>query len=184
MSSVRLRFHIKIFIFTVVFFLLCAFQTSFWPNVIPFLPSPQFWLLMIFFISLRWSPIFTIFYIYFLGFCLTRFSQIPLKMAWTTLLATFGLLFAFKERVRLSGAMSFSFFTLLGSIVFEIFYVCFSRLIESNPTSILFLDRLMQVLMNFIFSYVAYHFFDWLDQILYNENIWSKTPEKNDGIEQ
>jgi len=183
MSSIRLRFYFKIFIFTIVFFVLCAFQTSFWPNVIPFLPSPQLWLLMIFFISLRWTPLFTIFYIYFLGFCLTRFSEIPLKMAWTTLLATFALLSVFKDRVRLSGALSFSFFTLLGSAVFEIFYVILSRMIESNPTTILFLERCLQILMNFIFSYAAYHFFEWLDQFFYNENIWSKTPEKSDGVE-
>ncbi|MFZ3230301.1 MAG: hypothetical protein WA160_08860 [Pseudobdellovibrio sp.] len=104
-------------------------------------------------------------------------------MAWTTLLATFTLLSLFKDRVRLSGALSFSFFTLIGSIVFETCYVGLSRIIETNPTTVLFLDRSMQVLMNFIFSYVAYHFFDWLDQFFYNENIWSKTPEKNDGLD-
>lgn len=183
MSSIRLRFYFKIFIFTMVFLVLCSFQTSFWPNVLPWIPSPQLWLLMIFFISLRWTPLFTIFYIYFLGFCLTRFSQIPLKMVWTTLLVTFALLSVFKDRVRLSGALSFSFFTLLGSIVFEFCYVGISRVIESNPTSVLFLERSVQILINFIFSYVAYNVFDWLDQFFYNENIWSKTPEKGDGVE-
>lgn len=183
MNSIRLRFYFKIFIFTMVFFVLCSFQTSFWPNVIPFLPSPQLWLLMIFFISLRWSPLFTIFYIYFLGFCLTRFSQIPLKMAWTTLLVTFTLLSVLKDRVRLSGALAFSFFTLIGSCVFEFCYVGLSRLIEANPTSILFLERSVQILINFIFSYVAYHLFEWMDHFFYNENIWSKTPEKHDGAD-
>ena len=182
MSSLRLRFYLKILMFSFVFFLLCGFQTSFWPNIITFLPSPQFWLMMIFFISLRWSPLFSVFYIYFLGFCLTRFSQIPLKIAWTTLLTTFTLLTLFKERVRLSGALSFSFFTLLGSIIFEISYIVLSHSIEANPTSYQLFDRLVQVLINFIFSYPAYRFFEWLDQLFYSKHLWSTTPEQGEEL--
>ena len=182
MNSLRLRFYFKITTFSFVFFLLCGFQTSFWPNIITFLPSPQFWLMMIFFISLCWSPLFSVFYIYFLGFCLTRFSQIPLKIAWTTLLATFTLLTLFKERVRLGGALSFSFFTLLGSIIFEISYIVLSHSIESNPTSFQLFDRLVQVIMNFIFSYPAYLFFEWLDQLFYTKHLWSTTPEQGEEL--
>ena len=182
MSSLRGRFYFKIIVFTFVFFLLCGFQTSFWPNLITFVPSPQLWLLMIFFISLRWSPVFAVFYIYFLGFCLTRFSHIPLKMAWTTLLTTFCLLSVFKDRVRLSGALSFSFFTLLGSIIFEISYIVLSGSIEVNPTSIQFFDRLIQIIMNFICSYPAYRFFGWLDQLFYTKHIWSATPEHGEEL--
>lgn len=180
MNSVRLSFYLKIFLFTLTFFIVCGFQTSFWPFVIPFLPSPQLWLLMIFFISLKWAPLFSVFYIYFLGFCLTRFSQIPLKMAWTTLLVTFTLLTIFKNRVRMSGALSFSFFTLLGSFIFQVSYVILSRSIEQNPAAILFLDRLIQIIMNFIFSYPVYRSLEWLDQVFYSKNTWSKTPEKNE----
>lgn len=182
MSSIRLRFYLKILMFSFAFFLLCGFQTSFWPNIIPFLPSPQFWLMMIFFVSLRWSPLFSIFYIYFLGFCLTRFSQIPLKIAWTTLLSTFTLLTLFKERVRLSGALSFSFFTLLGSVIFEISYVVLSRSIESNPASYELFDRLVQILTNFVFSYPAYRLFEWLDQLFYTKHLWSTTPEQGEEL--
>ena len=182
MKSLRLGFYLKILSFSLVFFIVCGFQTSFWPNLISFVPSPQLWLLMIFFISLKWTPLFSVFYIYFLGFCLTRFSQIPLKMAWTTLLITFSLLSIFKDRVRLSSALSFSFFTLLGSFIFQVSYVLLSRVIESTPTSILFLERTTQIIMNFIFSYPAYRLLDWLDNSFYSKNVWSKTPEKNEEL--
>ncbi len=182
MSSIRLSFYLKILCFSLVFFILCGFQTSFWPNIISFLPSPQFWLLMIFFISLKWAPLFSVFYIYFLGFCLTRFSQIPLKMAWTTLLVTFSLLSIIKNRVRLSGALSFSFFTLLGSLIFEVSYVVLSKSIEQNPASVLFFDRLVQIIINFIFSYPAFRVFEWLDQAFYSKDSWSKTPEKSEEL--
>lgn len=182
MNSLQRRFYFKIAFFTFVFFVLCGFQTSFWPNLITFIPSPQFWLLMIFFISLRWAPMFTVFYIYFLGFCLTRFSQIPLKMAWTTLLITFCLLSVFKDRVRLSGALSFSFFTLLGTVIFEISYVVLSHSIEANPTSIQFFDRLIQIMVNFIFSYPAYRLFEWLDQLFYAKHLWAATPEQSEDL--
>lgn len=182
MNSLRFNFYLKILTFTLVFFIVCGFQTSFWPNVITFVPSPQLWLLMIFFISLKWTPLFSVFYIYFLGFCLTRFSQIPLKMAWTTLLVTFSLLALIKDRVRMSGALSFSFFTLLGSLIFEVAYVLLSRSIEKNPTSILFFERTVQVIMNFIFSYPTYRLYEWLDQAFYSKNSWSRTPEKHEEL--
>jgi len=162
------------------FFLACGFQTSFWPHIITFIPSPQIWLLLIFFVTLKWRPIFTIFYIYFLGFCLTRFSQIPLKMAWTTLLVTFGLLSILKNRVQLSGVFSFVLYCLVGSFIFQVSYVLLSEFLEIIPTTVSFVERFLQVLVNFIFSYIFYFVFEWLDDSFSEKDNWAQDAEKRE----
>lgn len=180
MTTVRLRFYFKIFLFTLFFFFACGFQTSFWPHMITFIPSPQIWLLMIFFITLKWAPLFTIFYIYFLGFCLTRFSQLPLKMAWTTLLVTFSFLSVLKNRVQLSGVFSFVLYCLVGSSIFQISYVLLSDFLEKTPTTVSFIERLLQILVNFIFSYLFYFIFEWMDHFFSPKDNWARTPEKTE----
>lgn len=180
MTTIRLRFYFKIFLFTLIFFMACGFQTSFWPNLISFIPSPQIWLLMIFFITLKWPSIFTIFYIYFLGFCLTRFSQLPLKMAWTTLLVTFSLLSVLKNRVQLSGVFSFVLYCLVGSFIFQVNYVLLSEFLEAVPTTVSFIDRFLQMLVNFIFSYIFYFAFEWLDHALSEKESWRHETESRE----
>lgn len=182
MTKIRLLLYLKIFSFTLFFFLACGFQTSFWPHIVSFIPSPQIWLLLVFFITLKWKPVFTIFYIYFLGFCLTRFSQIPLKMAWTTLLITFGLLSVLKNRVQLSGVFSFVLYCLVGSLIFQVSYVLLSDFLETVPTTVSFIERFLQVLVNFIFSYIFYFVFEWLDYTFSEKDTWSQDTDKN-GID-
>ncbi len=175
MSTLRLRFYFKIFAFTLLFFVACGFQTSFWPNVITFIPSPQVWLILIIFMTVRWEPLFTIFYIYFLGFCLTRFSEIPLKMIWSTTLVMFSSLLFIKNRIQLTGAFSFIILTLFGSSVFELVYYYFSDVLEAIPTSLMLIDRLLQILVNFVFCYPLYFTLDKLDILLFDENEWRRS---------
>jgi len=154
---------------------MCGFQTSFWPHIVSALPSPQIWLIMIIFISLQWPPLFTIFYIYFLSFCLTGFSSIPLKMLWSTLLVVFTLLQLIKNRIQLTGAFSFIILTLFGSTSFEIIYYYLSGVLENIPTSLMLLDRLLQVLINFVFCYPLYYILKSADTLILNENDWVRS---------
>lgn len=170
-----MRFYLKIFTFTLLFFIACGFQTSFWPNIITFIPSPQVWLIAIIFMTVRWPPLFTIFYIYFLGYCLTRFSEIPLKMIWTTTLVMFSSLLFIKNRIQLTGAFSFIILTLFGSCVFELVYYYLSDVLEAIPTSLMLMDRLLQILVNFVFCYPLYFTLDKLDILLFNENEWRRS---------
>lgn len=184
MNNARLRHYIKIFVFTLLFFLACGFQTSFWPNVITFLPSPQIWLIMLVFITLKWKPVFTIFYIYFLAFCLTFFSEIPLKMLWVSLLIMFTVLWLIKNRIQLTGVFSFIILTLLGSFVFELSYYYFSDLLEAIPTSFMFFDRSLQILVNFIFCYPLYFVFSKIDVAVFDEDEWKKSTRTDHEVPQ
>lgn len=175
MTNLRLRFYFKIFMFTLLFFIACGFQTSFWPNIITFIPSPQVWLILIIFMTVRWEPLFTIFYIYFLGFCLTRFSEIPLKMIWSTSIVMFASLLFIKNRIQLTGAFSFIILTLFGSTVFEMVYYYFSDALEVIPTSLMLIDRLLQILVNFVFCYPLYFTLDKIDIMLFDDNEWRRS---------
>lgn len=175
MTNLRLRFYFKIFAFTLLFFIACGFQTSFWPNIITFIPSPQIWLIIMIFMTVRWEPLFTIFYIYFLGYCLTRFSEIPLKMIWSTSIVMFASLLFIKNRIQLSGAFSFIILTLFGSTVFEVVYYYFSDILEVIPTSFMAIDRLLQILVNFVFCYPLYFTLDKIDIMLFDDNEWRRS---------
>jgi hypothetical protein len=183
MNNNRLRFYFKILMFTLMFFLACGFQTSFWPNVISFMPSPQIWLILIIFITLKWKPVFTIFYIYFLGFCLTSFCEVPLKMLWTCLLIMFTSLWFIKNRIQLTGALSFIVLTLLGSFIFEISYYYFSDLLEATPTSFMFFDRLLQILINFIFCYPIYFILTKIDDVILDRDEWQKSRSHHEAAQ-
>lgn len=175
MTNMRLRFYFKIFAFTLLFFFACGFQTSFWPNIITFIPSPQLWLILIIFVTVRWPPLFAIFYIYFLGYCLTLFTDVPLKMLWSTTLIMFSSLLFIKNRIQLTGAFSFIILTLFGSSVFELVYFYFSDALEAIPTSLMLIDRLLQILVNFIFCYPLYFTLDKIDIMLFDDNEWRRS---------
>ncbi len=188
MNNYRIKLYFKLFVFTLFFYLSCGLQTSFWPHVVTFIPSPQIWLILIFFITLRWTSIYTIFFIYFLGYCLTFFSNLPLKMLWTCLLICFTVIWTTKNRVRLTGVSSFLFFTFFGSLIFEASYYNLSSLLESNrSTELLFFDRALQILVNFIFAYPTFVALNHLDRFLLDEDDWKTSrnqPQVDGGINE
>lgn len=106
---------------------------------------------------------------------MTRFSEIPLKMIWSTVLVMFSSLLLIKNRIQLAGAFSFIILTLFGSIVFEMSYYYFSDVLELTPTPFMFIDRMLQILINFVFCYPLYFSLDKMDTMLFDENEWRQS---------
>lgn len=154
--------------------MLCAFQTSFWPNLISFLPSPQLWLISIIYIATLDKPYTNIFFIYFLGYLLTHFIDAPLKLIWISLLIVYTSVWLTKKQIQISGTFSFVILTLIGSFLFEFSYYVFSVFLEDIPTQLNILDRLSQILINFIFCYPVFYVFLWLDNLPFYQNQWTK----------
>jgi hypothetical protein len=172
MNKVSLRNILRLFAFGLFFFMGCGFQTSFWPNLITSIPSPQVWLIIILFITVRWNNLNYIFYIYFLSYCLTLFAEVPLKMLWTALFVTYFILISIKKRIHLSGVFSFILLSFAGSMIFELTTYFFSGVIEPTPVGFLFLDRVLQILVNFIFSYPLYFMLEFLDKAMQPQEDW------------
>ena len=177
MNNVSLRNIVKLFAFGLFFFIGCGFQTSFWPNIITSIPSPQVWLIIILFIIVRWNNLNYIFYIYFLSYCLTVFSEMPLKMLWTSLFVTYFILVSIKKRIHLSGVFSFILLSFLGSLIFEASCYFLSGVLEPTPVSLMFFDRLLQILVNFIFSYPLYFALEMLEKSLAVQEDWKTSSQ-------
>lgn len=179
---------IKYVLFSLVFMAFCAFETSFWPNVISFIESPQLWLIFIVFIVVRWTERWNLFYLYFLGYTLTLYSMMPLKMAWFSLIVVYAVLYFLKMRIHSTTAGTFSILTAAVSILYSVVYIGFSHLFEKNPTAIMPLTRLSHACMNFIFSIPVFIMLDWLNgffktSVEVNENKTIKsivTPREQD----
>jgi cell shape-determining protein MreD len=177
----------KYLVFTFVFMLFCAFETSFWPNLIGFIPAPQFWLVFVFYVCVRWSERWNIFFLYFLGFVVTLYSMMPLKMAWFSLLFVFAIIYFFKNRIHSASVVTFSLLSLAMSVVYAIIYVVLSQIFENNPTTLIPVERLICFGLNFLVSVPIYWFLERLNsffktdiEVNENKTIKNITPVQHD----
>jgi hypothetical protein len=105
-------------------------------------------------------------------------------MLWTTLAIVYFVVATVKNRIQLSGVFAFIMFCFTGSVLFEIGYFVFSDILEPVPTTAMILDRLLQILVNFIISYPAYFFLDFLDKALQTKEDWRQPhPSQYDNPE-
>lgn len=172
MSKQKISIYLKYFVFTLVFFAFCAFQSSFWPFILENLPSPQLWLIFIIFIALRWSNTKNIFYIYFLGFCMTQFSYVSLKTLWMSLFIVTLFVWIFKNRIHTTSLFFFSILVSSSSLLYTITYISTSNWLEANPTPIYFVHRLLEIGCNFLFSIPVFKLLDYLDDKFKPEADW------------
>ena len=175
MSRSTILLILKLVVFTLVFYAFCAFQTSFWPFVLGSFPSPQLWLIMVIFIALKWPNIRAVLFSYFLGLIMTRYSYIPLKMAWTSLVALMLFVWIFKNRIHSTSLFYFSILATSGSFFYAVAYILISRWLEPNPTPIFFLHRLLEMGCNFLFSIPIYKFLEFIDQRFESNPSWGPT---------
>jgi hypothetical protein len=172
-SKKTLRFILKYFFFTLIFFMLCAFQTSFWTVLIDFLPAPQLWLIFLVFIFLKWPSYSAIFYAYLLGYILTLFSMMPLKMSWLSVLGIFGFVWIFKNRIHSSSLFLFAILCGACSLFYSVLYIAISSYLETNKTSFLFVDRILQAGITFLVSLIVYSALDALDRLFATQETWA-----------
>lgn len=159
----------KYLIFTFIFMLFCAFETSFWPNLLSFIPAPQFWLLFVFYICVRWTERWNIFFLYLLGFIVTMYSMMPLKMAWFSLLIIFLIIYFLKNRIHSTSVVTFSLLSLAMSVVYTMIYISLSYVFEKTPTSLIPLERFISFGLNFLMSVPVYVFLEKLNSFFKND---------------
>ncbi len=173
MSSKNFRFILKYFLFTLVFIMFCAFQSSFWSVLIDFLPAPQLWLIFLIYIFLKWSGYSTVFYAYGLGLILIFFTAMPLKMSWLCLLGLYGYTWVFKTRIHSSSLFLFSVLCGSASLFYSGFYIFLSYFLEQKMTSFSLLERLLDAGMTFLSAAIIYLFLDYLEHFFTVKEAWS-----------
>ncbi len=181
MSRKNLRRFFKYLLMTVIFFFLCGMQSSFWPFVIDFLPSPPLWFIFIVYISLKWPSLSTLFFIYFLGYCMTYFTHMPLKMVWFSLLALYTLIWTFRSRIHSTSLILFSILCAGSYVCYSVIYIALSYTFEDRPTEILFLQRLLETGLVFIVSSPIYFILHKIDQHFTEQEIWTNA-QQNEAL--
>lgn len=174
-SKKSLRLVLRFLFFTTIFMVLCAFQTSFWPFMIPLLPAPSLWLMVIVYVAVKWPPPASILYIYFLGLIMTQYSFIPLKMAWVSLLVLYTFIWLFKNRIHSGSLFFYSILSAASSLAFSFTFIIVSYLLEKNPTSLLILHRLIDAGLLFILGFPLFAFMSKIDDFFQIDDPWNTT---------
>lgn len=183
MSRNAILMSFKLILFTLLFYVFCAFQTSFWPFVFgPSFPPPQLWLITVIFVALKWPTTRAIFFIYFLGFIMTRFSFVQLKMVWTSLLALTLFVWFFKNRIHSTSLFYFAVLVTSGTFFYTLSYIVLSHWLEPIPTSVFFFHRLIEMGCNFILSVPVYKLLNFIDQRFHTTTQWN--PSTADGYDE
>lgn len=155
-----------------MFFAVCAFQTSFWPFTISFLPSPPLWIIIITFIIIRF-PLYTgIFFVYFLGLILTRFTFLPLKIIWTGLNMVYISVWSIKNRISSTGFRSFAGLCALSYVLFYIFQLLLSAMLEDNRISINIIVPIIETGLVYVLSAPLYFILDFIDTQIVGSHKW------------
>lgn len=173
MNKKTIKLILKYFSFTAIFFLFCGFQVSFWPEIISFLPAPPLWLIFIVFITLKWPPLSTAFYIYFIGYIATLFSSIPLKMVWISYIFLFLFAWLFKKRFHSASLYMFSIMCTISYLFYSLIYISVSYWLEQTPTSLYVLIRFLEMGLTFLLSSSIYLLLNKVDTYFRDTEIWT-----------
>lgn len=141
-----------------LFFIGCLIETTLWPMMFGDLPSPQLWLIIITYIAIYREPTEGIITVYALGYLMTAFTLMPLKIILISVLFVFGVIYLIRSRLFWGGNGYFTMMVAIGLMTYHIGYFCISRFIEANAVSIEFMTRIQQILITPIFSFFIYKF--------------------------
>lgn len=173
----HLNMILRMLSFTLLFFALCAFQTSVWPFIFGSFPTPHLWLALIVFLIIRW-PIYTgIFFSYFLGFILIFFTNAPLKMIWISLNLLYILIWTLKNRINSTGLVSFATLSAFSSFLFSSIYIMISYVLENNPTHLFIFHRLTECGLTFLFSLPLYFVFSFVEKAFTESQEWNNSAQ-------
>jgi hypothetical protein len=169
---------------TLLFFCLCAFQTSTWPLIFGSFPMPHIWLTLIVFFIIRW-PLYTgIFFTYFLGFILIFFTHAPLKMIWISLNLLYILIWTLKNRINSSGLIAFATLSAFSSFLFSTIYIVISSILETNSTTTFYLHRLTESGLTFIFSIPLYFLYCFIEDFFSPKQKWNHTSTQSSSMDE
>lgn len=172
-SKRHLHLILRILSLTLVFFIFCAFQTSFWPFLTTLIPAPSLWLVFVIFLSFKLKPYPALLFIYFLALVMTRFTYAPLKVVLMTLIFLHGFIWILKTRIHTSTVFYFSILVGAGTVFYHVTYILVSIWLEKVPTSIFFLHRLADIGLTFLISTPVYRFLSFINDTFEPNETWS-----------
>lgn len=150
--------------------LACSFQTVFWYQVFGHLSPPLLWLSVANYVILSRKAPRSLFWVYLLVAVASIFSSTSLGHLWMVIFIYYWAVVVFKNNFYMESTSYFVLINFGGSFLFHVLFWVTSLLLEANPTKILFMDRLTQVLLTPLFSIPIYYFLKKWERV-------SKAPE-------
>ncbi len=147
-----------IYVFGLILFivLLSAFQTVFWYQVLGLLAPPLLWLCVINYVILARREPQSLLLVYILGIAASSLSSVGVGVFLTVLFFYYWIVILFKDNFYIESLSYFILLNLGGATLFHLLFFITSRLTETNPTQILFFDRMTQILLTPLFSIPLY----------------------------
>ena len=154
----QLRINIVNFIAFLILLLFAAgFQTTLWYQLFGNLPTPRIWLNVILYLILFRKPFEGICLVYGLTLFIFPFTSIQLGVLWMVCLLSFAVITYVKKRIFWPNYQYFFYASLGANILFDIFYIGYSKITEKNPLSLLVFHRLSEVFISALFSFPIYY---------------------------
>jgi hypothetical protein len=155
--------------------LACSFQTVFWYQVFGYLSPPLLWLSVANYVILSRKAPQSLFWVYFLVAIASIFSSTSLGLLLLVIFAYYWAIVLFKNNFYMESTSYFVLINFGGSFLFHILFWMGSYSLEQNPTRILFLDRLTQILLTPLFSILIYYFLKKWERVTNAPEIYMDT---------
>ncbi|MFN7824350.1 MAG: hypothetical protein ACK5P6_03215 [Pseudobdellovibrionaceae bacterium] len=165
------KFHfLNFLVIALVTFLLAGFQTTFWFQLFGEFPAPLVWLNIILYLMLYRRPTEAILEIYFLGFLISAaYSAQPIGIIWLVFFILFSIVYSVKTRFFWPGPRYFFFASLATTALFHVVFILISQLLEPNPSGLLFLTRMAEIIFTGLISIPTFLVLEKWDRISADE---------------
>ncbi len=162
----RLRSFFTIFYVVIWTYLLAGVQTTLWPHFFSFSPAPLLWVNFVIYLSMEKELVKGFFLVYLIGLCVLSFTAMPLGMMLSSIALVYAACSFLRHRIFWPGPLYFAFLCLAGNTIYQFGFYILSLIFESNSTSILFFDRVTQILLNTLLSFVFFQVFKSIDRLI------------------
>lgn len=154
----QFRINIINFIcFLMLFLFSIGAQTTLWFQIFKNLPAPWIWLNIILYLILFRKPLEGILLVYCLTLFTFPFTSMKLGVIWMICLLIFVTITYIKKRIFWPNYRYFFYASLGINVLFQIFYISYSKITEKNPLSILISHRLIEIFISSLFSFPVYY---------------------------
>lgn len=151
-------------ILLVIATLLCAFQTTFWFQIVGGSVAPQLWLNLVIYVILFRKPFEGLILIYFFAILMRQWTAMPLGVMWLSFLILHMILVFLKSRVFWPGTRYFVLASIVGVCVYNLINVILSRTLDNNPVTFQFLRFVMEMILTPIWAAPIYWLMTAIDE--------------------
>jgi hypothetical protein len=148
-----------------VLFVACGLQTSFWHQITDGAPAPQFWLIIILYLTLYRTYFQVMFGSYALAFILKSFSAISLGFIYPLLFLLITPTHYVKGRIFWPSTRYFVVITAGFTLFYHILVILLSYYIEVNPAPIQFFTRFVEILLTTLWAAPVYWLMNRIDHV-------------------